>query len=312
MLDVYFGNMDGVEVHAETPEEEQEAAFILNSALSGKTTFLGGCLCPSEADSTVSKGFRLMLSEGTDLYVTPALDVDGTPALEICCTTANEEQQEADEPAYTMELGIEPAKEHYTLRDYIAVMYQFIWNLTDNELMLMGHNKKEGKNRLGLGIEMIDMLADYSEEAADTEVFLVPGINDDGEAVLLIRCRSCDEEMPLCENEFLDEEPERSRVPAYTRIVKGYIEQMGQEELEAIGLDEDSGRDHLLAALDTIDRLSTYNDEEAWDSYCDFMGRNFSGIWFCPHEDLDLEEMDDKDKLEWVYESDDMEDEWPF
>ena len=84
MLDVYFGNMDGVEVHAETPEEEQEAAFILNSALSGKTTFLGGCLCPSEADSTVSKGFRLMLSEGTDLYVTPALDVDGTPALEIC------------------------------------------------------------------------------------------------------------------------------------------------------------------------------------------------------------------------------------
>lgn len=164
-----FGNMDGVEVHAETPEEEQEVAFILNSALSGKTTFLGGCLCPSEADSTVSKGFRLMLSEGTDLYVTPALDVDGTPALEICCTTANEEQQEADEPAYTMELGIEPAKEHYTLRDYIAVMYRFIWNLTDNELMLMGHNKKEGKNRLGLGIEMIDMLADYSEEAAEEE-----------------------------------------------------------------------------------------------------------------------------------------------
>lgn len=169
MLDVYFGNMDGVEVHAETPEEEQEVAFILNSALSGKTTFLGGCLCPSEADSTVSKGFRLMLSEGSDLYVTPALDVDGTPALEICCTTANEEQQEADEPAYTMELGIEPAKEHYTLRDYIAVMYRFIWNLTDNELMLMGHNKKEGKNRLGLGIEMIDMLADYSEEAAEEE-----------------------------------------------------------------------------------------------------------------------------------------------
>ena len=119
-------------------------------------------------------------------------------------------------------------------------------------------------------------LGDKPEQEADTEVFLVPGINDDGEAVLLIRCRSCDEEMPLCENESLDEEPERSRVPAYTRIVKGYIEQMGQEELEAIGLDEDSGRDHLLAALDTIDRLSTYNDEEAWDSYCDFMGRNFT------------------------------------
>ena len=25
-----------------------------------------------------------------------------------------------------------------------------------------------------------------------------------------------------------------------------------------------------------------------------------------------LAKMDDKDKLEWVYESDDMEDEWPF
>ena len=97
-------------------------------------------------------------------------------------------------------------------------------------------------------------LGDKPKQEADTEVFLVPGINDDGEAVLLIRCRSCDEEMPLCENESLDEEPERSRVPAYTRIAKGYIEQMGQEELEAIGLDEDSGRDHLLATLDTIDR----------------------------------------------------------
>lgn len=123
-------------------------------------------------------------------------------------------------------------------------------------------------------------LGDKPEQEADTEVFLVPGINDDGEAVLLIRYRSCDEEMPLCENESLDEEPERSRVPAYTRIVKGYIEQMGQEELEAIGLDEDSGRDHLLAALDTIDRLSTYNDEEAWDSYCDFMGGTFREYGF--------------------------------
>lgn len=42
-------------------------------------------------------------------------------------------------------------------------------------------------------------LGDKPEQEADTEVFLVPGINDDGEAVLLIRCRSCDEEMPLCE-----------------------------------------------------------------------------------------------------------------
>ena len=66
-------------------------------------------------------------------------------------------------------------------------------------------------------------LGDKPEQEADTEVFLVPGINDDGEAVLLIRCRSCDEEMPLCENESLDEEPERSSVPAYTRISSRWV-----------------------------------------------------------------------------------------
>lgn len=37
-------------------------------------------------------------------------------------------------------------------------------------------------------------LGDKPEQEADTEVFLVPGINDDGEAVLLIRCRSCYED----------------------------------------------------------------------------------------------------------------------
>ena len=237
MLDVYFGNMDGVEVHAETPEEEQEAAFILNSALSGKTAFLGGCLCPSEADSTVSKGFRLMLSEGTDLYVTPALDVDGTPALEICCTTANEEQQEADEPAYTITISTSGPKNKMNARWALQ-------NTLEGKALVYNECIKPlvGNRPLCEGVTL--RLGDKPEQEADTEVFLVPGINDDGEAVLLIRCRSC--------------------------------------------------------------------DEEAWDSYCDFMGRNFSGIWFCPHEDLDLEEMDDKDTLEWVYESDDMEDEWPF
>ena len=92
-------------------------------------------------------------------------------------------------------------------------------------------------------------LGDKPEQEADTEVFLVPGINDDGEAVLLIRCRSCDEEMPLCENESLDEEPERSRIPVYMRIVKGYIEQMSQEELEAIGLDEIICWRHLIRLI---------------------------------------------------------------
>lgn len=43
MIDIY---MNGAEVHAETPEEEREAALILNAALSGKTTPAGGCICP--------------------------------------------------------------------------------------------------------------------------------------------------------------------------------------------------------------------------------------------------------------------------
>lgn len=38
MVDIY---LEGAEVHAEAPEEEQEAALILNAVLSGKTTPAG-------------------------------------------------------------------------------------------------------------------------------------------------------------------------------------------------------------------------------------------------------------------------------
>lgn len=63
MIDIY---MNGAEVHAETPEEEREAALILNAALSGKTTPAGGCICPDQRDSTVGKGITMRFCDGTD------------------------------------------------------------------------------------------------------------------------------------------------------------------------------------------------------------------------------------------------------
>lgn len=67
MIDIY---MNGAEVHAETPEEEREAALILNAALSGKTTPAGGCICPDQRDSTVGKGITMRFCDGTDAQIT--------------------------------------------------------------------------------------------------------------------------------------------------------------------------------------------------------------------------------------------------
>ena len=83
MIDIY---MNGAEVHAETPEEEREAALILNAALSGKTTPAGGCICPDQRDSTVGKGITMRFCDGTDMTITPTSDAEGNPELEISCS----------------------------------------------------------------------------------------------------------------------------------------------------------------------------------------------------------------------------------
>ena len=97
MVDIY---LEGAEVHAEAPEEEQEAALILNAALSGKTTPADGCICPDKRDSTIGKGITMRFCDGTGVTITPTLDVEGNPELEICCGIGDFDQEELDETVY--------------------------------------------------------------------------------------------------------------------------------------------------------------------------------------------------------------------
>lgn len=146
MIDIY---MNGAEVHAETPEEEREASLILSAALSGKTIPAGGCICPDQRDSTVGKGITVRFCDGTDMTITPTSDAEGNPELEICCSME--------------EVRLEPKP---VLRSYIAAAYELCNELTDSELVQMGHDRNTGRIRLLQALETVDALADYSEEAA--------------------------------------------------------------------------------------------------------------------------------------------------
>ena len=97
MVDIY---LEGAEVHAEAPEEEQEAALILNAVLSGKTTPADGCICLDKRDSTIGKGITMRFCDGTGMTITPTLDVEGNPELEICCGIGDFDQEELDETVY--------------------------------------------------------------------------------------------------------------------------------------------------------------------------------------------------------------------
>ena len=116
MVDIY---LEGAEVHAEAPEEEQEAALILNAVLSGKTTPADGCICPDKRDSTIGKGITMRFCDGTGVTITPTLDVEGNPELEICCGIGDFDQEELDETVYyEVTLQSKPV-----LRSYIAAAY---------------------------------------------------------------------------------------------------------------------------------------------------------------------------------------------
>lgn len=160
MIDIY---MNGAEVHAETPEEEREASLILSAALSGKTIPAGGCICPDQRDSTVGKGITVRFCDGTDMTITPTSDAEGNPELEICCSMEAVIQEVAEEPTYYYEVRLEPKP---VLRSYIAAAYELCNELTDSELVQMGHDRNTGRIRLLQALETVDALADYSEEAA--------------------------------------------------------------------------------------------------------------------------------------------------
>ena len=166
MTDLY---LEGAEVHAETPEEEWDAALLLNGALSGKKTREGVCICPNQRNSALGKGFILRLSEGTTLHVAPTLDVEGTPELDICCCASTTDQEAPKRLDYLITLDPKPR-----LRDYIVAMYQFNNELTDYELVQLGHDRELGRLRLVQALETVDTLADYDEEAAaeDFENFM--------------------------------------------------------------------------------------------------------------------------------------------
>ena len=116
MVDIY---LEGAEVHAEAPEEEQEAALILNAVLSGKTTPADGCICPDKRDSTIGKGITMRFCDGTGVAITPTLDVEGNPELEICCGIGDFDQEELDETVYyEVTLQSKPV-----LRSYICLLY---------------------------------------------------------------------------------------------------------------------------------------------------------------------------------------------
>lgn len=142
MIDIY---MNGAEVHAETPEEEREASLILSAALSGKTIPAGGCICPDQRDSTVGKGITMRFCDGTDMTITPTSDAEGNPELEICCSMEAVVQEVAEEPTYYYEVRLEPKP---VLRSYIAAAYELCNELTDSELVQMGHDRNTGRIRL--------------------------------------------------------------------------------------------------------------------------------------------------------------------
>lgn len=85
MIDIY---MTGARFHVDEPKAEMDAALLLDSILSGRTTTMEeGCIWPSMWKSTLSKGLILTLSGDTDLRITPTLNAEGLPELKISCCT---------------------------------------------------------------------------------------------------------------------------------------------------------------------------------------------------------------------------------
>lgn len=64
----------------------------------------------------------------------------------------------------------------------------------------------------------------------------------------------------------------------YTASVREYINGLTEDELIEYGQNEFDGKDHMFAALDTIDKLAAYNEEEARTAYQSFLEVNLSGF----------------------------------
>lgn len=64
----------------------------------------------------------------------------------------------------------------------------------------------------------------------------------------------------------------------YTASVREYINGLTEDELIEYGQNEFDDKDHMFAALDTIDKLAAYSEEEARTAYQCFLEVNLSGF----------------------------------
>lgn len=70
------------------------------------------------------------------------------------------------------------------------------------------------------------------------------------------------------------------KITAYINTAREYIQKMNQEELQNFGHDAFNGKERMLAALNTIDKLAAYDWKAAQKAYLDFLECNLSGMNF--------------------------------
>lgn len=64
----------------------------------------------------------------------------------------------------------------------------------------------------------------------------------------------------------------------YTASVREYINSLSENELIEYGHNKFDGKDQMFAALDTIDKLAAYNEDEARMAYLNFLEVNLCGF----------------------------------
>lgn len=140
-------------------------------------------------------------------------------------------------------------------------------------------------------------LADYPEEADDTEIQILPILTAEGKPVLSIYCHPCGKPDSLANEEIIPADtvrhptalerrelyktisPKKSDLGLSDRITatKEWVNAMSKKQLEEFGHDTFNGKKQMNTALDTIAQLAEYDQSTALKAYLDFMETNLSG-----------------------------------
>lgn len=140
-------------------------------------------------------------------------------------------------------------------------------------------------------------LADYPEEADDTEIQILPILTADGKPVLSIYCHPCGKPDSLANNEILPADTvshptalerrelyktistRKSDLGLSDRITatKEWVNTMSKKQLEEFGHDTFNGKNQMNTALDTTAQLAEYDKNAAQKAYNCFMETNLSG-----------------------------------